>query len=129
MMQVLGGCKKLENFLHLAEIRRSIGVYCIECQVCAMQGTHQYKPGYTKQQVICLGNFLTLLFFFSSVDFWRHSCIEWNTVCTRFLFKLVKTNAVYKDALRELGLFEMMISYLRQIASVLKEKSAHENGS
>lgn len=50
------------------------------------------------------------------------SCTKWSINCANFLLKLIKTNQIYKDAFRELGLLEMTISCLQKFAVLLKEK-------
>jgi len=52
----------------------------------------------------------------------NYNCTKWSINCAYFLQKLIKTNPVYKDAFRELGLLEMIISCLHKFAVLLKEK-------
>ena len=51
-----------------------------------------------------------------------NSCNKWSINCTNFLIKLVKTNQMYKDVFRELGILEMTVSCLQKFAVMLKEK-------
>ena len=52
----------------------------------------------------------------------RPSETKWNIKCAKFLFGLIRKNHVYKDALRELGIFEILISCLHKFAATLKER-------
>ena len=64
---------------------------------------------------------IALMFFFNS-----H--IPWSIICANFLLKLVKPNTIYKDAFRELGILEVMISCLHKFAALLKEKYVNIKG-
>jgi len=52
----------------------------------------------------------------------NYSCSKWSINCGNFLLKLVKSNPVYRDVFRELGVLEMMVSCLHKFANLLKEK-------
>ena len=52
----------------------------------------------------------------------NYNCTKWSINCAHFLLKLIKANHVYKDAFRELGLLEMIVSCLHKFAVLLKEK-------
>ncbi len=52
----------------------------------------------------------------------NYTCTKWSINCGHFLLKLVKSNPVYRDAFRELGVLEMMVSCLHKFANLLKEK-------
>lgn len=59
----------------------------------------------------------------------NYTCTKWGINCGNFLLKLVKQNAVYKDAYRELGVLEMTVSCLQKFAALLKEKHVAQNTS
>ncbi len=56
----------------------------------------------------------------------NYNCNLWSINCAQFLLRLLKSNQMYKDALRELGLFEMIVSCLHKFAVLLKEKHVQE---
>ncbi|CAF0832439.1 unnamed protein product, partial [Brachionus calyciflorus] len=53
----------------------------------------------------------------------NYNFTKWSTNCANFLLKLIKTSPIYKDAFRELGLLEMLVSCMQKFAALLKEKS------
>lgn len=59
----------------------------------------------------------------------NYTCTKWGINCGNLLLKLVKLNAVYKDAYRELGVLEMTVSCLQKFAALLKEKHVAQNTS
>lgn len=50
-------------------------------------------------------------------------------ITANFLLKLIEKNSIYKDAFRELGIFEMLVSCLQKFAALLKEKCVDPSDS
>lgn len=50
-------------------------------------------------------------------------------VTANFLLKLIQKNSIYKDAFRELGILEMLVSCLQKFAALLKEKCVDRSDS
>ncbi len=56
------------------------------------------------------------------------SCIQNHKNCVKYLIHILKFNNVIKDALRELGFIEVLISRLHHFATLLKESVQDPNG-
>ncbi|CAF3844508.1 unnamed protein product [Rotaria magnacalcarata] len=56
-----------------------------------------------------------------------HTCVQSHKNCVKYLIHILKFNNVLKDALRELGFIEVLISRLHQFATLLKESIQDPN--
>ncbi|CAF0739882.1 unnamed protein product [Rotaria sp. Silwood1] len=68
-------------------------------------------------EVLIQGHFSTDVFFFSSIQSHKN--------CVKYLIHILKFNNILKDALRELGFIEVLITRLHHFTTLLK-KSVHD---